>query len=108
MYGINFDTGKAETKPESGPAIAEIAKLLTQDAGLKIHVVGHTDNVGDATSNLKLSQARAEAVKKMLVDKYKIQASRLSAFGAGQYCPVGTNATPEARAKNRRVELVQQ
>ena len=108
VYGINFDTGNAEIKPESGPPIAEIAKLLTQDAGLKIHVVGHTDNVGDTTSNLKLSLARAEAVKKVLADKHKIQSSRLSAFGAGQYCPVDTNATPEGRARNRRVELVQQ
>lgn len=108
VYGINFDTGKAEIKPESGPVIAEIAKLLTQDTGLKIHVVGHTDNVGGISSNLQLSQARAEAVKKMLVEKYKIQAGRLGTFGAGQFCPVDTNASPEGRAKNRRVELVQQ
>jgi outer membrane protein OmpA-like peptidoglycan-associated protein len=108
VYGINFDTNKAEIKPESDAAIAEIAKLLKQDATLKLHVVGHTDNVGGLDTNMKLSHARAEAVKAVLVSKHGIAASRLSSFGAGPYCPVSTNLIEEGRAKNRRVELVQQ
>jgi len=108
IYGINFDTIKSEIKPESDAAIAEIAKLLKQDATLKLHVVGHTDNIGGLDANMKLSQARAEAVKATLVSNHGIAASRLSTFGAGPYCPVSTNLTEEGRAKNRRVELVQQ
>jgi outer membrane protein OmpA-like peptidoglycan-associated protein len=57
---------------------------------------------------MKLSNARAEAVKNVLVSKHGIAATRLSSFGAGPYCPVSTNLTEEGRAKNRRVELVQQ
>jgi len=58
VYGVYFDTGKAEIKPESGPALAEMAKLLKGNLGLKVYIVGHTDNVGEAGSNMKLSQAR--------------------------------------------------
>jgi len=108
VYGIHFDTNKAEIKPESDAAIAEIAKLLKQDPTLKLHVVGHTDNVGSIDANMKLSNARAGAVTAALVNKHGIATSRLSSFGAGPYCPIATNLTEEGRAKNRRVELVQQ
>jgi OOP family OmpA-OmpF porin len=56
VYGITFDTGKSTIKPESAQAIGEVAKLLTADPSLKIHVVGHTDNVGGVDSNIKLSR----------------------------------------------------
>jgi OmpA-OmpF porin, OOP family len=108
VYGINFDADKADIRPEADAAIAEIAKLLRQDTGLKLYVVGHTANVGDVATSLALSQARADAVVKALTGKYGIAASRLSSFGAGPYCPVSTNLAEEGRAKNRRVELVQQ
>lgn len=108
VYGIYFDTGKSNIKPESAQAIGEIAKLLKSDAGLKIHVVGHTDNVGSVESNIKLSQSRAEAVIKELVKNNGIAAVRLRAFGCGQFAPVMTNDTEDGRTKNRRVELVKQ
>jgi OmpA-OmpF porin, OOP family len=108
VYGINFDGDKAELRPEAGAVIAEIAKLLKQDPGLRVFVVGHTANVGDVQAGLSLSQARAAAVAKALTDAYGISADRMSTFGAGPYCPVSTNLTEEGRAKNRRVELVQQ
>jgi outer membrane protein OmpA-like peptidoglycan-associated protein len=108
VYGINFDGDKSEIRPDAEAAIAEIAKLLKQDSSLKVFVVGHTANVGNVETSLKLSQERAEAVAKTLTDKYGIAAARLSSFGAGPYCPVSTNLTEEGRAKNRRVELVQQ
>lgn len=108
IYGIYFDTAKAELKPESEPAIDEIAKLLTGNPTLKVYIVGHTDMVGEAAAaNVKLSQARAQAVITALVSKHGIAATRLIAFGNGPYAPVGSNKTDEGRAKNRRVELVE-
>jgi hypothetical protein len=108
VYGIYFDTGKADIKPESDATLKEIAKLLQQDAKLKLHVVGHTDNVGTLASNMDLSRRRADAVAKVLTTKYNIAASRLGAQGVGPLSPVASNDTEEGRAKNRRVELVKQ
>jgi outer membrane protein OmpA-like peptidoglycan-associated protein len=108
VYGINFDTGKSTIKPESAQAIGEIAKLLTADPSLKVFVVGHTDNVGGADSNIKLSQDRAEAVLQALIRDHGIAPARLRASGCGPFAPVASNDTEEGRAKNRRVELVKQ
>ncbi len=108
VYDITFDGDKADLRPEAKIAIAEVAKLLKQDPSLKLFVVGHTANVGSVEAGLTLSQARAAAVVKALTDEHGIQADRLSSYGAGPYCPVSTNLTEEGRAKNRRVELVQQ
>ncbi len=107
IYGINFDTAKSDIKPESEPAIDEIAKLLTNKPALKVYIVGHTDMVGEAASNVRLSQARAQAVITALVTRHGIAVSRLIAFGNGPYAPVASNKTDEGRAKNRRVELVE-
>jgi outer membrane protein OmpA-like peptidoglycan-associated protein len=107
IYGINFDTASSVLKPDSEPAIDEIAKLLTSNPALKVGIVGHTDMVGDAASNLRLSMARAQSVITALVGKHGIAASRLIAFGNGPYAPIATNKTDDGRAKNRRVELVE-
>ncbi|MHB8138640.1 MAG: OmpA family protein [Smithellaceae bacterium] len=107
VYGIYFDTGKSNIKPESAQAIAEIVKLLNSDPGLKIHVVGHTDNAGSVESNIKLSQSRAESVVQALRNN-GISPARLKSFGCGQFAPVMSNDNEEGRAKNRRVELVKQ
>jgi OmpA-OmpF porin, OOP family len=108
IYGIYFDTGKAEIKPESEPSLKEIAKLLQTNPKLKLYIVGHTDNVGGFDNNMKLSKDRADAVLKALTGKYGIAATRLQANGVGPLSPVETNQTEEGRAKNRRVELVAQ
>jgi len=108
IYGIYFDTGKAKIKPESEPILKEIAKLLRQNPKLKLYVVGHTDIVGSLTYNMKLSQARADAVVTKLVSEYSVNAKRLEAHGVGFLAPVASNKTEEGRAKNRRVELVEQ
>jgi OmpA-OmpF porin, OOP family len=104
--GIFFDFNKADLKPESGPALEEIAKLLTAEAGVKVWVVGHTDYIGSADLNAALANARAAAVVKALVQDHGVDAKRLSSYGVGPYAPIATNATEEGRAKNRRVELV--
>ncbi len=108
VYGIYFDTGKSEVKSESQAALQEVAKLLSSDPGLKLLVVGHTDSVGQLEANMKLSQARAEAVVQALTTSHGVAATRLRAQGAGPIAPVATNRTEEGRAKNRRVELVEQ
>ncbi len=107
VYGIYFDTGKSEIKPESDPAITEIVKLLQQNTALKLYVVGHTDNTGTLDANLKLSSARAAAVVKALTGR-GIGAERLKPAGLGPYSPAASNSTDEGKAKNRRVELVEQ
>ncbi len=102
---IQFDTAKAELKADGQAAVREIALLLRQDPALKLSIEGHTDNVGAAADNKKLSQARAEAVLKAVLAQ-GIAASRLSAAGKGQEVPVADNRTEAGRASNRRVELV--
>jgi OOP family OmpA-OmpF porin len=108
VYGIYFDTGKADIKPESAQAMGEIGKLLKADPQLKVFVVGHTDNTGAVEGNVKLSDARAQAVMQALIRDQGIAPARLRATGCGQYAPVAANDTEEGRAKNRRVELVKQ
>jgi outer membrane protein OmpA-like peptidoglycan-associated protein len=108
IYGIYFDTGKSEIKPESDAAISEIAKLLENNSSLKIYVVGHTDNVGSFDSNMKLSRDRADAVVKALTDKHGIAASRLKPYGVASLAPIASNDSEDGKAKNRRVELVKQ
>ena len=108
VYGIYFDTGQSVVKPESVPALEQIAKLLKGDPNLKVNVVGHTDNVGTIDANMKLSQARATAVVAVLTSKYGIAAIRLKAYGIGPLAPVAANKTDDGKAKNRRVELVEQ
>jgi outer membrane protein OmpA-like peptidoglycan-associated protein len=107
IYGIYFDTAKSNLKPESGPAIVEIAKLLAGNPTLKVYIVGHTDMVGDANANQMLSQARAQSVINELITRHGISDARMTARGLGPYAPVASNKTEEGRAKNRRVELVE-
>ena len=108
IYGIYFDFNKADVKPESDPTLIEITKLLSQNPNLKLYVVGHTDNVGKFDYNMKLSQTRANAVIQALVSRYGVDRNRLKSYGVGPLAPVQPNKTEEGRAKNRRVELVEQ
>jgi OOP family OmpA-OmpF porin len=106
VYDIHFDTGKAVVKPESKPALDEVAKLLKADPALKLWVVGHTDSVGKVDDNMRLAQARGEAVVAELVGAYGIAAGRLKGYGVGPLAPVAGNDDEAGRAKNRRVDLV--
>jgi len=108
LYGLQFDTDKTELRADSKPALVEIARLLSQDPKLNVYVVGHTDNQGNYTHNLDLSQKRAEVIVQALTTQYKIAPTRLVAKGVGSLSPVATNDTEAGRAKNRRVELVKQ
>ncbi len=108
LYGLYFDSDKAELRSDSKPSLDEIAKLLRQDAGLKVYVVGHTDNQGAYPHNLDLSQRRSDSIVHALTADYKIDAARLSAKGVASVAPVASNDAEAGRAKNRRVELVKQ
>ncbi|MBN3792647.1 OmpA family protein [Burkholderia sp. Ac-20353] len=108
LYGIYFDTDKAQVKPESKPQLDEMAKLLTANPGLKVYIVGHTDNQGQFAHNVDLSQKRAEAVAQALATTYRIAPARLTAKGVASLSPVASNGDDAGRTQNRRVELVQQ
>ena len=108
LYGIYFDTAKAELKAESEASLKEIVKLLQAGPRQKLYVVGHTDNAGTFEGNLRLSKDRADAVVKALVARYAGAAGRLQPFGAGAVAPVASNLSEAGRALNRRVELVAQ
>jgi len=107
VYGIYFDTGKAVVKPESGPALDEIAKLLQKNSDMKIYVVGHTDSVGEFDYNMGLSQRRAAAVVEVLVTQHGVDRGRLEPHGVGPLVPASTNKSEDGRSMNRRVELVE-
>jgi outer membrane protein OmpA-like peptidoglycan-associated protein len=108
IYGIYFDNGKFDIKPESEPALKEIARYIKENPSISLHVVGHTDKVGNFDSNMKLSRDRADAVVKALVSRYSVAASRLKPSGVASLAPVASNADEAGRARNRRVELVEQ
>jgi outer membrane protein OmpA-like peptidoglycan-associated protein len=108
LYGILFDVGKSDIKPESAEALKQITDYLNANPTVKIYIVGHTDNTGTFANNILLSKARAESIKTYLVSTARISATRLAADGVGSLCPVSTNNTEEGRKLNRRVEIVKQ
>jgi OOP family OmpA-OmpF porin len=107
-FSINFTSGSAEVADEaSRQQLAEIGKALTSSAlaGAKFEIGGHTDNVGGADYNMRLSQARAKTVKDYLAIKFDIKPARLVTKGYGLSKPVATNASEAGRAQNRRVVI---
>jgi len=104
--GIYFASGSDQIRPESTPTLVEIAAMLKDHPDLDLLIEGHTDNVGNAASNLALSDRRAAAVRTVLIDTYKIDGNRLTTKGFGDTVPAAPNTTPEGRQQNRRVELV--
>lgn len=104
---ITFDFGKATIPLDQMRVTDEIYTLLVSNPGLKLQIQGHTDNVGSADSNKRLSEQRAKSVVNILVQK-GISPSRLSSVGYGQEKPMYDNSSEEGRAKNRRVELVKE
>ncbi|WBU90579.1 OmpA family protein [Cellulophaga omnivescoria] len=101
---ILFDTGKSSIKAESTAVMVDIITILKEYPNAKFTVEGHTDSVGSATLNQKLSESRALSVKEFLVEK-GIGEFRLSAVGYGEDKPIATNKTRAGRKQNRRVEI---
>ncbi len=108
LDGILFDFDKAVIKPESKPALDQIASYLKAQSARQFYVVGHTDTKGTLAYNRELSTARAQAVVNALVDGYGIARGHLEAQGVGPLAPVFANTADAGREKNRRVELVEQ
>ncbi|MEA3437841.1 MAG: OmpA family protein [Thermodesulfobacteriota bacterium] len=108
LDGIYFDTGKATLKSESTEALNTISEYLKAHGDKKYFIVGHTDNTGDFETNIKLSTERANAVMNELITKYGNASEQLRAHGSGSTSPVANNSTDEGKAKNRRVEIVEQ
>lgn len=106
IYDIHFATGSAEIDPSSADALAVIAEYLDETSG-DFYIVGHTDDTGSLDDNMRLSDARAAAVKDALVQTHGVDASRLETRGVGPLAPVSANTDDAGRRLNRRVEIVQ-
>lgn len=104
--GILFDSGSANIQPQSMGIIRQISQVLLQEKDMNLNIIGHTDSDGDDTANMKLSEARSEAVKSALVNVYNIDSGRLTTAGKGESEPVGDNGTLDGKAQNRRVEFI--
>ena len=100
-----FKTGKADIDPACDKTMTAIAVILADYPGFHVQVDGHTDNVGNPEANRKLSQERADAVVKYLVEKKNVDTKRLSAKGFGDSQPIADNKSKKGQAKNRRVDF---
>jgi OOP family OmpA-OmpF porin len=101
---LHFKPNRAVLLTDSLPVLQEVANALKQARAVRVRVEGHTDRVGERDENLKLSQARADAVREYLVTQ-GVEATRLSAEGFGWSRPIASNITKEGRSQNRRVEF---
>ncbi|THC42581.1 OmpA family protein [Massilia sp. Mn16-1_5] len=101
---IEFESGKAALTPSGMAILDQMSEALRKLNGIKVEVIGHTDNAGSRAGNLSLSQARAEAVKTYVAAR-GIQADSISVSGEGPDRPVADNRTPDGRARNRRIEF---
>jgi chemotaxis protein MotB len=105
---VMFDSGEAILKPDGESVLRKIAAILAGHPQLKIHVIGHTDNVpirNRFVSNWELSAARALAAVHFLTEKAGVDPRRVGAVGYGEFRPIADNATVEGRARNRRIAI---
>jgi len=104
LEGVTFATGRADLSDAARAILLTVAQSLAARPGIQVEVAGHTDNTGSRAGNLRLSQARADAVREFLV-RNGVPAEQLTARGYGPDQPVATNASAAGRQQNRRVEL---
>lgn len=105
LHNVFFETAKAELSPDSRIELGHAAALLKENPKMVVEVGGHTDNVGKADSNLKLSGDRAKVVREHLIG-LGIPEKRMRAKGYGQTVPVADNKSDDGRGQNRRTELI--
>jgi outer membrane protein OmpA-like peptidoglycan-associated protein len=106
LQGIQFESGKDVIKPVSFPILNQIVNVMKENPTYLLQINGHTDNVGKPEANQILSENRAAAVEKYLVNKGGVDEKRLTSQGFGDTQPVAPNDTAANKAKNRRVEFV--
>lgn len=106
MVGLNFDTGSAELRPEHTVLLGSLERAINEFPESNVVVEGHTDAFGSDTTNLVLSQQRADAVQQYLLDHTPVSPANLTALGYGESRPVANNETPEGRKRNRRIDVV--
>ena len=106
LRGVTFETGRSALKPDSYTILDIVAQSLIANPDIRIEIAGHTDNTGALATNMRLSQARADAVRAYLASK-GVEPGRMVANGYGPSQPVAPNNTSAGRAQNRRVELRQ-
>jgi outer membrane protein OmpA-like peptidoglycan-associated protein len=104
LEGIEFEAASARLMPTSEETLRRVHDALSGSPSTRVVIAGHTDNVGDRKSNLRLSEQRAEAVRQWLVAK-GIAPDRLEVRGYGDSDPIDSNANARGRAHNRRIEL---
>lgn len=104
--GILFDVNSDRIRPESAGVLKDISQVLKDNPTVKVKIIGHTDSDGADLANLTLSQKRAASVKKALSADYSIPADRMETDGKGESQPIDSNATPQGKANNRRVEFI--
>jgi outer membrane protein OmpA-like peptidoglycan-associated protein len=104
LEGVTFSTGKSALTDQSKAILTNVAQSLVANPEVRVEVAGHTDNTGGRRTNMRLSQARANAVRDFL-EANGVAADRITAKGYGPDKPVASNRTAEGRAQNRRVEL---
>ena len=106
VLNVEFDTDRAVVKEQYRNEIKKVADFMKAYPKTTAVIEGHTDNVYTAEYNQKLSEARAKSVRQYLIDKFEMDASRITAIGYGLTKPIASNNTEEGRQKNRRVQAV--
>lgn len=104
--GVLFAVNSEEIQDSAHDTLAKVAELIDIYDGREVHIVGHTDALGDAAYNKRLSERRADLVKRFFVDEFGVAETRLSTEGLGEARPIASNATLEGRRANRRVEVL--
>jgi len=106
LFGLSFASGSSEITNVHVPLLEKVKRVLNMFPNSRLMVEGHTDDLGERTTNMRLSEKRALAVMQYLREAMSIPAERIQAIGYGPDKPIGTNTTKEGRAKNRRIDII--
>jgi len=106
LYGLSFASGSSEIVEKHVPLLEKVESIIEMFPGSNLVVEGHTDDRGSRNTNMRLSEKRAVAVTEYLRRSMSLSSDRIDSYGYGPDKPIGTNTTPEGRAKNRRIDII--